>query len=117
MYNQNMVKTIQSCVPAKKKMTYPSIGNTDSKILKKKKTLFKQEGQRCPKRQVAQAAIKWATLLIKFRNRNVDGQSMDKERMELHRFRKQLSYDADLSRCQDKMFWSWSPETKMLTDR
>ena len=29
----------------------------------------KQEGQRCPKRQVAQAAIRLATAVIKFRNK------------------------------------------------
>ena len=29
----------------------------------------KQEGQRCPKRRVAQAAIKLVTAVIKFRNK------------------------------------------------
>ena len=31
--------------------------------------VYKQEGQRCPKRQVAQAAIRLATAVIKFRNK------------------------------------------------
>ena len=35
----------------------------------------KQEGQKCPKRRVAQAAVRLATVVIKFRNGNVDGQS------------------------------------------
>ena len=34
-----------------------------------------QEGQKCPKRQVAQAAIRLATAVIKFRNGNVDSQT------------------------------------------
>ena len=34
--------------------------------------MIKQEGQRCPKRQVAQAAIRLVTAVITFRNKHSD---------------------------------------------
>ena len=42
--------------------------------------VLKQEGQRCPKRRIVQAAIRLATAVIKFRNkeRNVRSPSEDK---------------------------------------
>ena len=39
--------------------------NTKVKVLKN----LQQEGQRCPKRRVAQAAIRLATAVITFRNK------------------------------------------------
>ena len=57
-------------------------------------------------------------------NENVDGQmdGQTNEETELHQFRKEPSYDVDLSPCQvlirlDKPFSSYSPETKMWMDR
>ena len=44
------------------------------------------------------------------------------EQTELHQFRKEPSYDGDLSQCQvwirsDKPFSSYSPESEILTDK
>ena len=53
----------------------------------------KQESQRCPKRRVAQAAIRLATAVIKFRNKT-------NEQTDLHQFRKEPSYDGDVCPCE-----------------
>ena len=70
-------------------------------------------------------SIRQSIFELESENGNVDGETDEKwtnERMELHQFRKKLSYDGDLSPCQvriqlDKSFLSYSPEMEMLTGR
>ena len=59
-----------------------------------------QEGQKCPKRRVAQAVIRLVTAVINLEMEMLTDKKWTNKYMELHQFRKQLSYDGDLSPCQ-----------------
>ena len=56
---------------SKNNMSTPQWGGHNSSLpnLYFHGAVFKQEGQRCPKRRVAQAAIRLATAVITFRNK------------------------------------------------
>ena len=65
--------TIIEIIPHLKKMLFPLLSKNASTFEPVNNLfyvqLIKQKGQRCPKRQVVQAAIRLATAVITFRNK------------------------------------------------